>query len=163
MKVLKYFFCLLLFAPSLGFAQIFTKADMAKSKEIQTGITKLVLKAGNNFEDLRGKILKKDKIIITYKAAPIVKMNAQNYTITYYKVNGKSFYVTDYTEPHAMNIALICIGNMTADSNSNWITTEAVFAEKDLQGAWLRYKGTIVGLIAENVNQKKLTITIGIY
>jgi hypothetical protein len=163
MKVLKCFFCLILFAPSPGFAQIFTKADTAKSKEIQKGITKLVLKAVNNFEDLRGKILKKDKIIIAYKAVPILKMNAQNYTITYYKVNGKSFYVTDYTEPHAMNIALICIGNMTAEINSNWITTEAAFTNKDLQGAWLRYKGAIVGLIAENVNRKTLTITIGIY
>ena len=162
MKPLKCILIVLAMSPAICFSQVFSKADTAKSREIQTAIIKLVSKAANNFKGLRGQELKKDQTLITYKAIPIPEMYAQYYSITCSSTTGKSFYVSNYAEPHAMNLALICIGNMTTGS-SNWLTIEAIFDDKDLQGAWLRYKGATVGLITQNVKEKTLEISIGIF
>ena len=163
MKLIKYILIIWAISPALCFAQIFSKADTIKSKEIQTGIIKLMSKAANNFKDLRREELKKDQTIITYKAIPVLKMHAQNYSITHSIETGKNLYLSYYTDTHAMNLALICLGNMTTGNRSNWITTEAIFDDKDLQGAWLRYKGAVVGQVIENTKEKTLTISIGAY
>ena len=94
MKSVKYILIIWAISPALCFAQIFSKADTAKGKEIQTGIIKLVSNSANNFKDLRKEELKKDQTIITYKAIPVLKMHAQNYSITHSIETGKSLYVS---------------------------------------------------------------------
>ena len=62
-----------------------------------------------------------------------------------------------------MNLALICIGNMTTDNGIDWITTEAIFDDKDLQGAWLYYKGAVIGKLTQNVKKNTFAISIGMF
>ena len=62
-----------------------------------------------------------------------------------------------------MNVALICIGNMTAGYGSNWITTAAIFDDKNLHGAWLYYKGAVFGQLIENTKEKPFTISSSAY
>ncbi len=149
--------------PAFCFAQIFSKADTAKSKEIEKSIIQLVSKAAYNFKDLRKGEFKKERDSVTYNAKPVFKMHAQQYFITHSNATGKSFYISSYTEPHAMNLAIICLGIMTEGNKSNWITTEAFFDDKDLQGAWLNYKGAVVGKITRNAKEKIFTISIGLF
>ena len=162
MKHIIIFICFA-FSSTIIKAQTFTKTDTAKSKEIEISLTELVSKAANNFEDLRGEKLTADKTFIKYKTKATPKMYAQQYSITQSTGSQKYFYNIYYTEPHAMNLAIICLANMTSVYEGDWVTTEATFDDKDLQGAWLRYKGTVVGQVITNVKETTLSISIGVY
>ena len=163
MRQLKYFLALLVMSPVFCLAQTFSKEDTAKSKEIEISLTELVSKAANNFENLRGEKLSADKAFIKYKTKGSPKMYAQQYSITQSTGSQKYFYNIYYTEPHAMNLAIICLANITSVYEGDWVTTEATFDDKDLQGAWLRYKGTVVGQVITNSKEKTLSISIGVY
>ena len=75
----------------------------------------------------------------------------------------KSFYLPNYTEVNAINEELICKESITTGNGRYLIKTEAIFADYNLQGAWLYYKGANVGQLTPNINEKTFTISIGVF
>ncbi len=52
---------------------------------------------------------------------------------------------------------------MTMGNQSKWITIATLYDDKNLQGAWLCYKGAMVVQLTQNTKEKNFTISIGIF